>query len=79
MKDEKKVTIDEIFKGLQLQMGDDYPWKKFHDGYLCWAAKCLRLGSSHARQYFSDAWSRGWLRKDDADDFCNYLIAGWKL
>ena len=78
MNDEKKVTIEEIFKGLQLQMGDDYPFHKFQVGYGCWRQKGIRL-RKHSAAFYTDAWRRGWMSKTDADDFCNYLITGWTL
>ena len=78
MREDNKVTIDEIFTGLKLQMGDDFPFAKFKVAFGCWRQKGIRL-RRHSAAFYTAAWRRGWLPKTDADDFCNYLITGWRL
>ena len=77
MNTENKILISDICSALQAIEHYPNPERAFRIGWEGWRSYCLRHGK-HSKTFFTFKWNDGWLSKEDALDFCNYLIEGWK-
>ena len=71
-----KIFLSDIRDALQQLSHYDNPEQAFKIGWDGWRAYCLRHGK-HNKAFFSVKWRDGWLAKEDAIDFCDYLHTGW--
>ena len=69
------VYLVDIRDELMTFAPDENPNEAFECAWEWWQSYCIRK-SIRGYQFFYDALERGWLKKSDAESFCNFLHNG---
>lgn len=75
MNEEIIVYLTDIRDELQSFQPDPDPNDAFQCAWEWWKAYCVRKKIRN-HQFFYDALDRAWLKKSDAESFCNFLHNG---